>query len=163
MRLQVENPDLQSIIRACLRHIESTRPTLMRTKSQTPATSALWFIESDLKSIATPQDFLTWVTEKFSPQYLQHRLDRNSHVATVFNTLAAEILKQIQESTCFDKENQQIINNLIGKEQMKKSSESSTPVQTLPLDEELCSAAEDKEEKQGSRLKRQLSFTQSLQ
>ncbi len=130
-----ENTDLSSIIRACLNLIQSKRPDLKRTKSQTVATSELWFIEVDLKKITSLPEFLSWVKERFSPQFNLHRNDNNKHVAKMFNAIADEILKQVQQSQNVDIENQQLIANLLGRADLKKSLERTlTPVLTVPLD-----------------------------
>lgn len=132
-----ENPDLNSILSACLNHIQLKRPEFKRTKSQIPATSELWFIEVDLKIIHSLPEFLNWVKEKFAPRFLQHRTSQNKHVANVFNNIAQEILNQIQRCQSLGKENQDFFVSLLSRDRMKKSSEcSSTPPLTVPLDYE---------------------------
>lgn len=130
-----ENPDLNTIISACLNHIQQKRPQFKRTKSQIPATSELWFIEVDLKKIQSLPDFLSWVKEKFSPQFLQHRNSQNKHVANLFNNIALEIVNQIKRCLSISEENKTFFVNLLTRDSLKKSAEcSSTPPLTIPLD-----------------------------
>ncbi|MDQ2993329.1 MAG: hypothetical protein M3R00_00045 [Pseudomonadota bacterium] len=127
MMFNLENPGLSSIMNVCLNLIQKERSDLKRTHSQTPATSELWFLESGLKNIKSLRDFLSWLKEKFSPQYKMHQLNTNTHVIKIYDALAAVIVTHVQQSIQIDKEDREIIVQLITNAQMNNSPDSSLP------------------------------------
>ena len=143
MNLYHENASLYAIVSACLKLINEERSRLQRTKSQVPATSELWFLETGLKSISSNGDFLTWVEEKFSPQLEKHRStpnphpDSNPHLNRIFDSLALEIAKQVSGSDSFDKENQDFIVAMIKQETIEKHRESSPSTPLIYSDDEM--------------------------
>ena len=116
MLLYPENPGLYAIINACLTQIKNERPYLRKTKSQIPATSELWFLESGLKMIKSDGELLTWIKETFSPQLNKQRSNLNVHVARIFESLAIEIINQLRQSDHYDQETRDSIEKLIGSE-----------------------------------------------
>lgn len=128
MYSSTEIADMNSILSACLSHIQQKRSEFKRTKSQVPATSELWFIEVDLKKIHSIPDFLVWVQDKFAPQFVQHRFNTNKHIARVFNNIATEIINQVQRYNNIGPENQAAISALLVLESTP------TPPLTPPID-----------------------------
>lgn len=121
MQLGLEYQPLELIINACLSIITAQRSRLRKTKSQIPATSELWFLETQLKGVNSPSEFLTWIKEIFCPQFVscQSKIypDANSYINCIFNELALEILRQVKQSNLFEKETQEFITTLIKKAQ----------------------------------------------
>lgn len=132
-----EYQQLQRIISACLNTISEERSGLRKTKSQIPATSELWFLETQLKGVNTIHEFLRWIKEEFYPQFEKHRSksypDANSHLTRIFYALALELVSQVKQSDLFEKENQEFISRLIETPLEEKSLECPpTPILRSP-------------------------------
>lgn len=130
-----ENTDLHQIVYSCLNLITRRRTTLERTQSQTKAVSVIWFFESQLKQINTPQQFIEWVQHYFEPKFNEHRHDSNTHIRNTLLELADNITSLVKSLNCFDEENEAVVANMMAPPEGSLSG-SATPIleRTLPLD-----------------------------